>query len=96
MTVPSSITMKEPAPDISISKKEKKINQISYVNAQISDINKDTVTIFTDGSCIRNPGPTGAGTVIFKNDLDKSAIKLAKSVSNNSTNYHGGSGGTTS
>ena len=33
--------------------------------------------------------PTEAGTIIFKNRIKKPSIKLAKAVSNNSTNYHG-------
>ena len=52
-------------------------------------MNENTEAIFTEGSCIGNPGPTGAGAVNFKNDLNKTAIKLAKTVSNNSKNCHG-------
>lgn len=51
-------------------------------------MNENTVAIFTDGSCTGNPGPTGAGAFILKNGLNKPAIKLARAVSNNSTNYH--------
>ena len=51
-------------------------------------MNENTVAIFTDGSCTGNPGPTGAGAFIFKNGLNKPAIKLARAVPNNSTNYH--------
>ena len=75
-TTLSSIIRKDPTLDIPLSKEEKKINQIVYVKAQISDTNENTVAIFTDGSCIGNPGPTGAGAVIFKNVLNKPAIKL--------------------
>ena len=84
----SLIDRKEPTLDILLSKEEKKINKIAYVNAQISDMNANKVAIFTDGSCIGNQGPTGAGAIIPKNGLNKPAIKIAKAVSNNSTNYH--------
>ena len=47
----SSIMRKEPTLDIRLSKEEKKINQIAYVNTEISDMNENTVAIFTDGSC---------------------------------------------
>ena len=88
MTMFISIMRKGPT-FIPLSKEEKKIHQIAYVSAQISDMNKNTVAIFTDGSCIGNPGPTGAGVVILKNGFNKPTIKPAKTVSNNSTNYHG-------
>ena len=48
-----------------------------------------TITIFTDGSSLINPGPTGAGAEIFRAGMNKPPIKLAKAVSSNSTNYHG-------
>ena len=51
-------------------------------------MNKNIVAIFSDGSCMGNPGPTEARAVILKNDLNKPTIELAKTVSNNSTNYH--------
>ena len=51
-------------------------------------MNKNIVAIFSDGSCMGNPGPTEARAVILKNDLNKPTIELAKAVSNNSTNYH--------
>ena len=45
------------------------------------------MAIFTIGSCLVNPGPTGVGAVIFKNGLNKPAIKLAKAVSNSYKTY---------
>ena len=47
------------------------------------------IAIFTDGSSLVNPGPTGAGSVIFRVGANKPPIKLAKAVSSNNTNYHG-------
>ena len=44
--------------------------------------------IFTDGSCLINPGPTGAGAVIFSAGMNKPPIKPAKVVSSNSTIYN--------
>ena len=38
---------------------------------------KDSIiAIFTDGSSIINPGPTGLGTVIFRAGINKPPIKL--------------------
>ena len=48
-----------------------------------------TIAIFTDGSSLINPGPTGAGAVTFSAGMNKPPIKLAKAVSSNRTNYHG-------
>ena len=45
--------------------------------------------IFTDGSSLINPEPTGAGAVILRAGMNKPPSKLAKAVSSNSTNYHG-------
>ena len=48
-----------------------------------------TIAIFTDGSSLIYPGPTGAGAVISSAGMNKPPIRLAKAVSSNSTNYHG-------
>ena len=45
--------------------------------------------MFAYQSYLGNPGPTGTSAAIFKNGLKDLPIKLAKSVSNSSTNYHG-------
>ena len=51
---------------------------------------KDSTTaMFTGGSSLINPGPTGAGTVIFSAGMNKPPIKLGKAVYSNRTNYHG-------
>ena len=47
------------------------------------------MAIFTIGSCLGNPGATGVGAVIFKNGLNKPAIKLTKAVLNSCKTYHG-------
>ena len=45
--------------------------------------------IFTDGSAISNPVPTGAGAVIRKNGPISLRIKLAKEVTSSETSYKG-------
>ena len=46
--------------------------------------------IFTDGSAMNNPGPTGAGAVIRKNGpTSYLTIKLAKTVTSLRTSYKG-------
>lgn len=52
-------------------------------------MNENTVTMFAYQNYLGNPGPTGTSDAIFKNGLNNLPIKLAKSVSNSSTNYHG-------
>ena len=44
-----------------------KISMDSYINYIKEINNKNTMLIFTDGSAINNPGPTGAGAVIKVN-----------------------------
>ena len=60
-----------------------------FVTKLINYIKDSTIAIFTDGSSLINPGPTGAGAVIFRAGMNKPPIKLAKAVSSNNTNYHG-------
>ena len=45
--------------------------------------------IFTDGSALENPGPTGSGVVIEKNGLENTEIKIAHAVTKLSTSYQG-------
>ena len=47
-----------------------------------------TTSIFTDCSSLLNPGPTGAGALIFSTGMNKPPIKIATAFSSNSTNYH--------
>ena len=49
----------------------------------------NTIAIFIDGNSLTNPGPTGAGAVIFRARMNKPPIKLVKAVSSSSTSYHG-------
>ena len=68
-------------------KDNKKDNE--FINNQIKKFPNDTIVIFTDGSCANNPGPTGAGSLIFKDGINNLPIKFVKAVSKFSTNYHG-------
>ena len=61
----------------------------NFINNQIQKFPNDTIVIFTDGSCQNNRGPTGAGSLVFKDGIDNPPIKSAKAVSKFSTNYHG-------
>ena len=71
-----------------ICKKDKKKDN-EFINNQIKKFPNDTIVIFTDRSCANNPGPTGAGSLIFKDGINNPPIKFAKAVSKFSTNYHG-------
>ena len=68
--------------------KDRKTLHIQFVTKLLNDMKDSTNAIFTDGSSLINPGPTGAGAVIFRAGMNKPPIKLAKAVSSNSTNYH--------
>ena len=45
--------------------------------------------IFTHGSAINNPGPTGFGAVIRKNEPTSLPNKLVKAVTSSGTSYEG-------
>lgn len=47
------------------------------------DIKKDTVHIFTDGSCFPNPGPGGYAAVLLFNEHKKEVSGHAKRTTNN-------------
>ena len=47
------------------------------------------IVAFTDGSALGNPGPTGAGAVIYGNGMSSIPTKLASGVSKLSNNVHG-------
>ena len=46
-----------------------------------------TIAIFIDGNHLTNPGPAGAGAVIFRPGMNKPPLNLGCFL--NSTNYHG-------
>ena len=45
--------------------------------------------VFTDGSALGNPGPTGVGAVVYLNGYQSVPVLLKKSVSPMSNNYTG-------
>ena len=45
--------------------------------------------IFTYGSALGNPGPTGKGVVIKKNGQESTEIKIAHAVTKTGTSYQG-------
>ena len=45
--------------------------------------------IFTDGSTLGNPGPTGSGVVVKKNGPESTEIKIAHAVTKMGINYWG-------
>lgn len=59
---------------------------IQFIIKLLNDMNDSTTAIFTDGSSLVNPGPTGAGSVVFRAGINEPPIKT---VSSNSTNYYG-------
>ena len=67
---------------------DRKTFHIQFVTKLLNYMKDSTNAIFTDGSSLINPGPTGAGAVIFRAGMNKAPIKLPKAVSSNSTNYH--------
>ena len=47
------------------------------------------IVAFTDGSTIGNPGPTGAGAVVYQNGLTSIPTVLASAVSSQNNSVHG-------
>ena len=71
------------------TKDKRKDYDNNFINNQIQNFPNDTIVIFTDGSCQNNPGPTGVGSLVFKDGINNPLIKFAKAVSKFSMNYHG-------
>ena len=44
----------------------------------MQSLKENTVTIFTDGSSSINPGPTGAGAVIFRAGMNEPPTTIEK------------------
>ena len=49
----------------------------------------NSVLVYTDGSALGNPGPTGAGAAIYLNGALQDPITACRPVSSCSTSYHG-------
>ena len=76
--------------------------QVEYINnTENHSNNKETqvrnvesiletdICMFTDGSSLGNPGPTGAGACIYPQGLNSTAICLKQAVHPNSNNFVG-------
>ncbi len=55
----------------------------------LANLPESTMISFTDGSALGNPGPCGAGAVVYQNGLDSHPVSLHCPVSMCSTSYHG-------
>ena len=55
----------------------------------LQQITQEEIVIFTDGSALGNPGPTGAGAVVYLNGYQSVPVLLKKGVSPMSTNFTG-------
>ena len=63
--------------------------QVENVKGKRNHIREDKVVIFTDGSKLGNPGPTGAVAVIYMNGYQTLPILLKRGVSPMCYNYTG-------
>ena len=52
------------------SSKSRSKEQEQFGRQVVEKLARDTVLAFTDGSCLSNPGPCGAGAAIFPPDMD--------------------------
>ena len=64
-------------------------NNEDYIDYIKTLSNEKTMMIFTDGSALGNPGPTGSGVVIKKNGPESTEIKIAHAVTKMDTSYQG-------
>ena len=55
----------------------------------LANLPESVLVCFTDGSSLGNPGPCGAGAVVYPNGLGSHPICLHAPVSKCSTSYHG-------
>ena len=55
----------------------------------LSKLQPEDVIVFTDGSALNNPGPTGAGRVVYMDGYNSTPVLLKKGVSPHSNNYTG-------
>ena len=59
--------------------KEEEIKGRDLILQKITETTENTAIAFTDGSCLNNPGPCGAGAIVFveeeTTDLKHSALR---------------------
>ena len=66
-----------------------KSRQEENVREMLDNTDDRDVLVFTDGSALGNPGPTGAGAVVYLDGYQSVPVLLKKSVSPMSNNYTG-------
>lgn len=63
--------------------------QEENIRDMLTKLDSNEILIFTDGSALGNPGPTGAGAVIYLGGYHSTPIMLKQSVSPMSNNFTG-------
>ena len=58
-----------------------------YLDLINKDINDNTMLAYTDGSALKNPGPTGAGVLIKVQGHKSIPVKLAMAISSKGTSF---------
>ena len=58
-----------------------------YLDLINKDINDNTMLAYTDGSALKNPGPTGVGVLIKVKGHTSIPVKLAKAISSKGTSF---------
>ena len=48
----------------------------NFINNQIQKFPNDAFVVFTDGSCQNNPGPTSAGSLVFKDGMNNPEARI--------------------
>ena len=66
-----------------------KETQEENVKDLLTKLQPEDVVVFTDGSALGNPGPTGAGGVVYLDGYEASPVLLKKGVSPYSNNFTG-------
>ena len=66
-----------------------KSRQEENVREMLDNTDDSDVLVFTDGSALGNPGPTGAGAVVYLDAYQSVPVLLKKCVSPMSNNYTG-------
>ena len=69
--------------------KNTKSVQEENIRALLQTMNRENVIVFTDGSALSNPGPTGAGAVVYLEGYQSSPVLLKKGVSPVGNNFTG-------
>ena len=69
--------------------KNTKSVQEDNIRELLQTMNRGNVIVFTDGSALSNPGPTGAGAVVYLEGYQSSPVLLKKGVSPVGNNFTG-------